>query len=100
MLVDTSTMADGSAACGPSRGCGPTLFLDFAALQKTLASGRLAFDDPGTLTGPGADILGIAVEIDRDVLAEAGFGPLVAAVAETVSAGPLPIRLERVGRPR
>ena len=74
-------------------------FLDFPALQKTLATGRLAFADPGTLTGPGADTLGLVVEIDRDVLAEAGVGPLVAAVAETVSAGPLPIRLERVGRP-
>jgi hypothetical protein len=74
-------------------------FLDFAALQRTLASGRLAFDDPGTPAGPGADTLGIVVEIDRDVLAGAGFGPLLATVAETVSAGPLPIRLERVGRP-
>src|SRR6185503_14014645 len=74
-------------------------FLDFAALQKTLATGRLAFDDPGTLAAAGADVLGIVVEIDRDVLAEAGFGGLVAAVAETVSAGPLPIRLERLGRP-
>lgn len=74
-------------------------FLDFVALQKTLATGRLAFDDPGTLAAAGADVLGIVVEIDRDVLAEAGFGRLVAAVAETVSAGRLPIRLERLGRP-
>jgi uncharacterized protein DUF4331 len=74
-------------------------FLDFDALQRTLATGRLAFDDPGTPAGPGADTLGIVVEIDRDVLAEAGAGPLVTAVAETVVAGPLPIRLERVGRP-
>jgi Domain of unknown function (DUF4331) len=100
VLIDT--VDDGGRVSGLRAFAGlrsDPFFLDFAALQKTLVSGRLAFDDPGSLTGPGADTLGIVVEIDRDVLAEAGFGPLVAAVAETVSAGPLPIRLERVGRP-
>jgi len=100
VLVDT--VDDGRRVSGVRAFAGlrsDPFFLDFAALQKTLMTGRLAFDDPGTPAGPGADTLGIVVEIDRDVLAEAGIGPLVAAVAETVSAGPLPIRLERVGRP-
>ena len=100
LLVDA--VDDGERASGLRAFAGlrsDPFFLDFAALQKTLASGRIAFNDPGSLAGPGADTLGVVVEIDRDVLAEAGFGPLVAAVAETVSAGPLPIRLERVGRP-
>ena len=100
VLVDASTTAGRVSGVRAFAGLrSDPFFLDFAALQKTLASGRLAFADPGTLTGPGADTLGLVVEIDRDVLAEAGVGPLVAAVAETVSAGPLPIRLERVGRP-
>jgi Domain of unknown function (DUF4331) len=100
VLVDT--VDDGRRVSGVRAFAGlrsDPFFLDFGALQKALVTGRLAFDDPGTPAGPGADTLGIVVEIDRDVLAEAGIGPLVAAVAETVSAGPLPIRLERVGRP-
>lgn len=97
MRVDESTQAGGLRAFAGLRA--DPFFLDFPAMQETLATGRLSFTDPGTLTGPAADTLGIVVEIDREVLADAGVGPLVAAVAETLSAGPLPIRLERVGRP-
>jgi uncharacterized protein DUF4331 len=74
-------------------------FLDFDAMQETLKTGRLAFNNPGTLTGPGANVLGLVVEIDGDLVRELGIGPLVTVVAETVADGKLAIRLERVGRP-
>ena len=75
-------------------------FIDTKAFFGSLRSGRLAFTDPG-VPGQleGADVLGIVVELDSDVLAAAGLTGLVATVAETLVAGPLAVRLERVGRP-
>jgi hypothetical protein len=74
-------------------------FLDFQAMQKSLVSGRLEFTDPGTPTGAGGNILSIVVELEPRVIAASGVGPLVATVGETLTAGKLEIRLERVGRP-
>jgi hypothetical protein len=73
-------------------------FIDFGGLQQSVKTGRLAFQNPGSQTGPGANVLSLVVELDCAV-ALPGAGPLIAAVGETVAAGPLAIRLERMGRP-
>jgi hypothetical protein len=74
-------------------------FLDLPALQATVRSGRLAFEAVGSNSLAGFDVLGVVVEADCAPLLRAGGGPLFAVVGETVAAGKLPIRLERVGRP-
>jgi hypothetical protein len=66
---------------------------------KSMVSGQRAFSDPGTNSLMGADVLGIVVEADCAPLLTGGQGPLFAVAAETVVSGPLPIRLERTGRP-
>jgi uncharacterized protein DUF4331 len=74
-------------------------FIDFDALQESLKTGRLAFTEPGRLTGRGANVLGVVIEIECASMLPCDDGPLFAAVGETVANGKLPIRLERVGRP-
>jgi hypothetical protein len=74
-------------------------FLDFEAFKESLKTGRLAFRNPGVLFIPGSDVLSIVVEVDTSTLARDKEGSLFAVACETVSAGKLPIRLERVGRP-
>ena len=74
-------------------------FLDFGGLQESLKTGKVAFKNPGTQTGAGANVLSLVVEIDCGIVLPAGAGPLLAAVGETIAAGPLGIRLERMGRP-
>jgi Domain of unknown function (DUF4331) len=73
-------------------------FLDLPAFQETVRSGRLAFKKVGTNSLAGFNVLSAVVEVDCASLLRAG-GPLFAVVGETVAAGKLPIRLERVGRP-
>jgi len=73
-------------------------FIDFEAAQR-LVKGEIAFTDPGKLTGQGANVLSLVVEVDSRPLVQAAGGPLFAVVAETIADGKLPIRLERVGRP-
>jgi hypothetical protein len=74
-------------------------FLDFGGFQESMKTGHLAFKNPGTQTGAGANVLSLVVELECAVALPSGAGPLVAAVGETVAAGPLNIRLERMGRP-
>jgi hypothetical protein len=74
-------------------------FLDLPALQATVRGGRLAFQEVGSNSLAGFNVLSIVVEADCAPLLRAGGGPLFAVVAETVAAGKLPLRLERVGRP-
>jgi hypothetical protein len=74
-------------------------FLDLPALQQTVRSGRLAFKEVGSNSLAGFNVLSVVVEADWAPLVGDGRGPLFAVVAETVAAGKLPIRLERVGRP-
>ncbi|WP_222269569.1 DUF4331 family protein [Modestobacter marinus] len=74
-------------------------FIDQPAFAKSMMSGQLAFSDPGTNSLVGADVLGIVVEADCAPLRSGGQGPVFAVAAETVVSGPLPIRLERTGRP-
>jgi hypothetical protein len=73
-------------------------FLDLPALQMTVRGGRLAFQELGSNSLAGFNVLSVVVEADCAPLLRAG-GPLFAVVAETVVAGKLPLRLERVGRP-
>jgi hypothetical protein len=73
-------------------------FLDLPALQATIRGGRLAFKEVGSNSLAGFNVLSVVVEADCAPLLQAG-GPLFAVVAETVVAGKLPLRLERVGRP-
>jgi hypothetical protein len=74
-------------------------FLDLPALQQTVRTGRLAFKETGRNSLAGFNVLSIVVEADCAPLLQAGGGPLLAVVAETLATGKLPIRLERVGRP-
>jgi hypothetical protein len=74
-------------------------FLDLPAMQRSFASGALAFTDPGRNSLTGMNVLSVVVETEIGPLVEGLGGPLVAVVGETVVAGKLPIRLERVGRP-
>jgi hypothetical protein len=69
-------------------------FIDLPAYQETVRSGRLAFKEMGTNSLAGLNVLSLVVETDVPP-----GGPLFAVVGETVAAGKLPIRLERVGRP-
>jgi hypothetical protein len=73
-------------------------FLDFAAISEVLRTGRLTFPEVGTNAAVGANVLSIVIEVASERLRSLGSS-LVAVAAETVAAGPLPIRLERVGRP-
>src|SRR5919202_4219750 len=73
-------------------------FIDLPAYQETVKRGRLAFKAAGTNSLAGFNVLSLVIEADCAPLLEAG-GPLFGVVGETVSAGKLPIRLERVGRP-
>jgi hypothetical protein len=73
-------------------------FIDLPALQQSLAAGRLAFGRNPANSLSGFDVLSVVVETDCAPVLKTG-GPLFAVVAETVVAGQIPIRLERVGRP-
>jgi hypothetical protein len=74
-------------------------FIDLPAIQETFGAGHLAFKNPGSNSLHGANVLSVVVETDCGPLLGAGGGPLFAVVGETVAAGKLPIRIERVGRP-
>src|SRR4051794_15635704 len=74
-----------------------SFFLDAPAMLKTIATGKLAFTDPGSIYLDGKNVLGLVVEIDcSTVLGELG---LVGVVAETLTRGQLNVRLESAGRP-
>ncbi|MGF9660809.1 DUF4331 family protein [Arthrobacter crystallopoietes] len=70
--------------------------LDAPAALKTVATGRLAFTDPGAIYLDGKNVLGLVVEIDCSLL---GGATLVGVVAETLTRGTFNVRIERVGRP-
>ena len=71
--------------------------MDAPATLKTIATGRLAFTDPGAIYLDGKNVLSLVVEVDRTVLP--GGAELVGVVAETLTRGSLNVRLERAGRP-
>ena len=71
--------------------------MDAPAALKTIATGKLAFTDPGAIYMDGKNVLSLVVEVDcaqllKDV-------ELVGVVAETLTRGKLAVRIERVGRP-
>jgi hypothetical protein len=71
--------------------------MDAPAALKTIATGRLAFTDPGAIFLDGKNVLSLVVELDcAQVLAGV---ELVGVVAETLTRGKLTVRIERVGRP-
>ena len=71
-------------------------FMDAPAALKTIATGELAFTDPGSIYLDGKNVLSLVVEIDAALL---GGAELVGVVAETLTRGKLNVRIERVGRP-
>src|SRR5215208_1922170 len=71
--------------------------LDAPAMLKTIATGKLAFTDPGSIYLDGKNVLGLVVEIDcAAVLGDRWF---VGVAAETLTRGQLNVRLESAGRP-
>ncbi|MEA2271494.1 MAG: hypothetical protein QOI98_202 [Solirubrobacteraceae bacterium] len=74
------------------------LFIDSTGFVETLATRRLAFKATGANAADGWNVLGIAVELDVATMLARAPGTLFAVAAETVTAGTLPVRLERFGR--
>src|SRR4051794_8856190 len=70
--------------------------MDAPAALKTIATGELAFTDPGAIYLDGKNVLSLVVEIDTRLL---GTASLMGVVAETLTRGRLNVRIERVGRP-
>jgi hypothetical protein len=90
----------GSQARGARVFAGPRwdpFFMDAPAALQTIATGKLAFTDPGAIYLDGKNVLSLVVEVDcARVL---GGAELFAVVAETLTRGSLNVRLERAGRP-
>jgi hypothetical protein len=90
----------GGAAHGLRVFAGPRwdpFILDAPAALRTIATGTLAFTDPGHIFLDGKNVLGLVVEVDcAQVLGDVA---LVGVVAETLTRGKLAVRFERVGRP-
>ena len=74
-------------------------FMDVPREVQTRATRRIAFQAPGTNTLDGVNILSIVVELDVATVLGRAPGTLFAVAVETVTQGPLPMRLERLGRP-
>src|SRR5262245_56344265 len=70
-------------------------FMDVGKEVQTRAARRLAFLAKGTNTLQDVDILTIVVELDFATVLSPASGTVFAVVAETVTAGPYPVRLER-----
>jgi hypothetical protein len=71
--------------------------MDAPAALKTIATGQLAFTDPGAIYMDGKNVLSLVVELDgKQVL---GGADLIGVVAETLTRGKFNVRIERVGRP-
>ena len=63
--------------------------MDAPAALKTIATGELAFTDPGSIYLDGKNVLGLVVEIDSALL---GGATLVGVVAETLTRGKFNVR--------
>ncbi|MFF2145806.1 DUF4331 family protein [Kitasatospora sp. NPDC058190] len=73
-------------------------FMDVGKEVETRAARRLAFLPKGSNALEGADVLTIVVELDVATVLGSASGTVFAVAAETVTAGPYPMRLERLGR--
>src|SRR3954454_7879886 len=90
--------AEGGSGHGVRMFAGPRwdpFIMDAAAALKTIATGKLAFTDPGSIFMDGKNVLSLVVEVDAALL---GGASLVGLVAETLTRGVLNVRIERVGR--
>ncbi|MFG2949669.1 DUF4331 family protein [Streptomyces adustus] len=74
-------------------------FMDVAKEVETRASRRLAFVPEGTNLLEGNDVLTLVAELDPARVFGLAAGSVFAVAAETVTLGPYPVRLERLGRP-
>ncbi|MEA2242959.1 MAG: hypothetical protein QOD24_2515 [Solirubrobacteraceae bacterium] len=74
------------------------LFIDSTGYVETFATRRLSFQETGSNAADGWNILGIVVELDVATMLGGAPGTLFAVAAETVTAGKMPMRLERFGR--
>ena len=74
-------------------------FFDLKAFERTFAARRLDLSDPGVNAAHGLNVLSVVVEFDCATMLGPERGPMFAVVGETLAAGKLPVRLERVGRP-
>jgi hypothetical protein len=91
---------EGNPACGVRLFAGARwdpFIMDAAAALKTIAAGKLAFTDPGSIFLDGKNVLSLVVELDCARLLDGA--ELIGAVAETLTRGKLSVRLERTGRP-
>jgi hypothetical protein len=70
--------------------------MDAPAALKTIATGELAFTDPGSIFLDGKNVLSLVIEVETELLNGA---ELVGVVAETVTRGNFNVRIEHVGRP-
>jgi hypothetical protein len=74
-------------------------FMDPHAILESQKTGRLALKKVGNNALIGLNVLSIVIEADCQPWLRDGRGPLLAVVSETVVAGKLPVRIDRVGRP-
>ncbi len=74
----------------------PFIF-DLGAWQKMVSNRRIDFPDVGENTVDGWNVLSVVVDLPCETIVKPES--LVAVVGETLVAGKLPVRLERVGRP-
>jgi hypothetical protein len=74
-------------------------FIDLPGVQATEKLRRLAFKATGTNVLEGQNVLSIVIEAEIASVFDPAHGSLFAVAAETLTAGKIPIRLERVGRP-
>ncbi len=89
----------GGSAHGVRAFAGPRwdpFMMDAPAALKTIATGTLAFTDPGSIYLDGKNVLSLVVEVSNELLEGA---ELVGVVAETLTRGTFNVRIERVGRP-
>src|SRR5262249_49266302 len=73
-------------------------FIDIPGYVATAATRRLAFRSKGTNVTDGLNILSIVVELDVAAQLRSAPGTLFAVAVEAVTAGKLPMPLERLGR--
>jgi hypothetical protein len=96
----TVQVGGGSVGNGTRVFAGPRwdpFILDAPAMLKTIATGKLAFTDPGAIYLDGKNVLALVVELD--CAAVLGDLELVGVAAETLTRGKLNVRLESAGRP-
>ncbi len=93
----TVDVNDERGAAGTRVFAGPRwdpFILDAPAMLKTIATGELAFTDPGAIYLDGKNVLGLVIELDASEL-----GDFIGVAAETLTRGKLNVRLESAGRP-